>query len=113
MRLCEAYKFKRQALGMTQAEVAQLCHVSAATISKFEKGDELSPTVFNNIKYGIESHIRNLEPNDYMRIRLIENALSLFDRTSEDQIFVLQHMMVHAGKLSMNLLREINGEEEP
>ena len=43
MKLCDAYKCKRLALGMTQAEFGEIAGVAGTVISKFERGEELSP----------------------------------------------------------------------
>lgn len=111
MTIGERYKMKRLALGMTQADFASLCDVSSATISKFERGDFLSQEVYIRIKDTVESYIRGLDSDEYYRIRIIETALSLEDLNTDQKLRALSHMITHASKFQMDLLREKNADE--
>lgn len=107
MKLCLAYRCKREALGLTQAEFGKLVGVSSATISKFERGEELSPVVFNAIKNGVEEHIRMFDRERYIEVRILENALALqYLTTKEEKMLTLAHMNIHCSKLITDLLRE-------
>lgn len=108
MNIGEQYKCKRIALGMTQADFAALCDVSASTISRFEAGEFLSQEVYVRIKDTIERYIRGLDPEQYYYIRILENVLSLQSKTRDEKLHTLNHMLVHIGKLNMSLLREEN-----
>lgn len=111
MTIGERYKMKRLALGMTQADFADLCGVSTATISKFERGIFLSDEVFYRIKDTVEAYIRGLEGVEYYRIRIIESALSLDELDDDQKLRSLAHMITHASKFQMDLLREKNANK--
>lgn len=115
MRLCESYRCKRLALGLTQAELARMVGVSAGTISRFESGEELSETVFNQIRFGVEHFMRNMERHEYIETRILEGAYALRIETDrEKRMLILNHMMIHAGKMNMDLLKmRTDYEEEP
>ena len=110
MRIGEQYKCKRLALGMTQADFADLCDVSSTTISKFERGEFLSQEVYLRIKETVERYIRGLDPDQYYYIRIVEAALSLQYKDREQALNTLSHMLIHVGKLQMDLLREVDAE---
>jgi transcriptional regulator with XRE-family HTH domain len=111
MKLCEAYKCKRLALGMTQEEFGKVLGVPGTTISKFELGGEVSLPVFNCIKYGVENYIKSLDRDTYMETRLLESALCLKYLKGEDKLLTLNHMAVHIGKLNLELLKARTEEE--
>lgn len=110
MTIGERYKMKRLALGMTQADFASLCDVSSATISKFERGEFLSQEVYLRIKNTVERYIRGLDSDEYYRIRIIEAALSLEDMNRDQKLKALSHMITHASKFQMDLLRDTDAE---
>lgn len=113
MKLCDAYKCKRLALGLTQAEIANIIGVSNGTISRFENGELLSEAVFNSIRYGIENYFRSLSRDEYMERRLLEAAYALMYQSDEEKLLTLNHMAIHIGKLNMDLLRKVyKGEAE-
>lgn len=113
MKIGEQYKCKRLALGMTQADFADLCGVSSATISKFERGEFLSQELYVLIKETVERYIRGLDPDTYYEIRIVEAALSLQYKNRDQKLRTLSHLMVHVGKLNMDLLRDAKEEEWP
>ena len=108
MRICDSYKCKRMALGWTQADIARLVGVSSGTISRFENGEELSESVFNSIRYGIENYIQSLSREEYLQTRLLEEVLSLRYQNQQEQLYTLQHMSIHSSKLAMDILRPRN-----
>lgn len=110
MRLCDAYKCKRLALGMTQAQLADLVGVSGGTISRFENGEMLSEPVFNQIRLGVENYFRSLDRLTYMERRLLEACYQLEYQTEQEKLLTLNHMAIHIGKLNMDLLRMVNNE---
>lgn len=113
MKLCDAYKCKRLALGLTQAEIANIIGVSSGTISRFENGEVLSEVVFNSIRYGIDNYFKSLDRDEYMERRLLESAYELMYQSDEEKLLTLNHMAIHIGKLNMDLLRKVyKGETE-
>ena len=111
MKLADAYKCKRTALGMTQTELGKLFGVSGGTISRFENGEELSPVVFNTIRMGVEDYIRSLPRDRYIRVRLIEHALELEYMNAQEKIITLNHMAIHCNKSALDLLQEARNKE--
>lgn len=111
MKNYEVIKCKRQALGMTQAEFAERIGVSSATISNFEKGEEVSISVRNNIKYGIEALYRNLNRIEYHQALLISQALCLEYQTDEEKLKSLYYMNMVMGNLGINITNALSKEE--
>lgn len=60
VKMYEVYHAKRLALGMTQAQLAEKVGTTAATISSFENGAEVSTPVFNMIKIVIKREANSL-----------------------------------------------------
>lgn len=112
MKIGEQYKCKRLALGMTQAEIAKMCGVSGGTISRFERGEFLSQDVYLQIKRSVEGYIRSMDPDTYYTIRILEAAYSLEYKNRDQKLRTLSHMITHVGKLSMDLLRDVEQDEE-
>ena len=105
MKLCDSYRCKRLALGMSQGELGELIGVTQNTISRFESGEEVSKPVFNAIRLGVENYITNLEREKYLRTRILEAVYSLEYQSEQEQLKTLSHMQVHMGKLSLDLLQ--------
>jgi transcriptional regulator with XRE-family HTH domain len=110
--MCDSIKCKRQALGMTQAELGTLLGVSAASISKFEKGEELSKTVFTTIRYGVDNYIKTLSTEKYIQVRILESAYSLDYISDEEKILTLNHLAIHANKLALTQMKKMSGNSE-
>lgn len=108
MKICEVYKCKRLALGMTQAEFANLVGVSGGTISRFELGEQLSPAIFNAIRFGVENYIRQFERQQYLQIRILEEAYKLQYEPEAEKTKTLAHLMIHVSKLELDLLNPNN-----
>ena len=106
MKIAQAYRCKRMALGMTQSEMGKLLGVSGGTISRFENGEELSPLVFTTIRTGVEDYIRSLPRDQYIRVRLVEHALELEYMNDREKIITLNHMSIHCNKSALDLLQE-------
>lgn len=105
MKIYEAYKCKREALGMTQTEFGKIIGVDGNTISRFENGHEVSAPIFNCIKLGIENYIKNLDSESYIKTRILEAALYLQYENDMEKLKTLAHMVTHAGKLQMSILK--------
>ncbi len=111
MRICDSYKCKRLALWMTQKEFGELIGVGGGTISRFENGEELSTAVFNSIRYGVEDYIKGFSRDKYIETRILENALALQYLNDQEKLLVLNHMLIHIGKLNMDILKGETQEE--
>lgn len=116
MRYHETFKCKRQALGMSQKELAEMIDMSAATISRLENGEQLGEAVFNNIKYGFERYLATLDRETYLRFHIIWRVMQLGYDSDVERLLTLQNISLNCSKLSMEitkrLFREQNMEEE-
>ena len=103
MRFCDVMRCKRMALGMSQAELAEVIGVSNSTISNLEVGKELSQSVFNNIKYGFERYISTLPKEEYLEMLLVSGALSLAYKEDQEKTDTLNYIMLNASKLAIEM----------
>lgn len=108
MKISDAIRCKRLALNMTQAELAKLLGVSAASISKFEKGEELSPLLYNTIRQGVDNYIKTFNPDKYIETRILEAAFCLEYKKGEEKLVTLNHMAIHINKLALETLKEMH-----
>jgi transcriptional regulator with XRE-family HTH domain len=104
MKFCDVVRCKREALGMTQAQLAEVVGVSPQTISNFENGSDVSPAVFNSIRYGLEDICRNLSKEEYFEMQLLTSVMSLKYESEQRKLKTLQHIQVHAGKLALIIM---------
>ena len=103
MRFCDVMKCKRQALGMSQEELANIIGVSKGTISNFEIGKEVSQIVFNNIKYGFDRYVETLPKERYLEMLLVSCALSLDYKEDREKVDTLNYIILNASKLSLEM----------
>lgn len=103
MRFCDVMRCKRMALGMSQAELAEVIGVSNSTISNLEVGKELSQSVFNNIKYGFEKYIQTLPKEKYLEMLVVYGALSLEYKEDQEKTDALNYIMLNASKLAIEM----------
>lgn len=64
MKFCEVIRIKRELLGMTQQDVADMVGVSAGCISSFENGAEVSRPIVDSIVRNINRAIDNLSDSE-------------------------------------------------
>ena len=105
MKICDAIRCKRLALNMNQTELAKILGVSTASISKFERGEELSPLIYNTIRHGVDNYIKTFEPEKYIETRILEAAFSLEYKSGEERLITLNHMAIHINKLALETLK--------
>ena len=110
MKVCDMYRCKRVALGLTQAELAKIVGVSANTICNFESGKKMSEGVFNDIRNAIEGYFRGLNRDEYFERRIFEGIYSLKYQGTIERIKTLSHMTVHIAKLTKELVEELENE---
>lgn len=101
MKLCEQYRCKRLALGMTQQEFAAIAGVEEGIYSLFERGERVPQWMFEKIKYEIEAYIRSFDRKKYLTTRIIEETLMLQNEEEEEHRKTLSHLMIHVAKLNM------------
>ena len=107
MRMHQVYKIRREAMGLTQKDVALLANISNATVGKFENGDEVSAVYRDVIMRTIDNELNHLDKATYYRIMLTTNLLSLEGEPVESQIKTLGYMSMYIGKLQLELLNSI------
>ena len=112
MKTCDIIRCKRQALGMTQQEIANIVGVSSNTISNFESGKEVSVPIFNGIKIGIENAVRELTREEYLQYSIVYHAYLLAYETDGEKLKTLNYMLLDMAKLSLELSNKTY-ESEP
>ena len=110
MKICDMYRCKRVALGLTQKELAQIVGVSVNTIVRFEAGERMSEGVFNDIRNAVEGYFKGLNRDEYFERRIFEGIYSLKYQTTLEKIRTLNHMAVHIAKLVMDLVNDLENE---
>lgn len=107
MKTCDLIRCKRQALGMTQKELADIVGVSSNTISNFESGKEVSIPIFNGIKNGIEKAVSELNKEDYLKYSITYKAYKLDLESDAEKIKTLNYMLLDIAKLMLELNRNV------
>ena len=110
MKVCDMYRCKRVALGLTQAELAKIVGVSTNTIVNFESGKKMSEGVFNDIRNAVEGYFRALDKDEYFERRIFEGIYSLKYQDSVEKIKTLNHMTIHIAKLVTDLVNDLDNE---
>lgn len=110
MKICDMYRCKRVALGLTQKELAQIVGVSVNTIVRFEAGERMSESVFNDIRNAVEGYFKGLNRDEYFERRIFEGIYSLKYQTALEKIRTLNHMTVHIAKLVTDLVNDLENE---
>jgi transcriptional regulator with XRE-family HTH domain len=91
---------------MTQADIAKIIGVSTAYISDYENGKELTPATFPKIKNGLDDYCKHMGRDAYLRMRIKEVGYKLEYESLEEQIATLGHLVIHIGKLQLDLYNE-------
>lgn len=107
MKYCDVLKCKRLGLDLTQTELGKLVGVSGATISSFENGEQVSPVIFNGIKYAIDNYTKSL-PRQKMLIALIKTQIFSLDYEydTKSKQTTLNHLIITIAKLNLELEKE-------
>ena len=100
-------KIRRQALDLTQGDVAKLAGVSKSTVSNLENGMELSEENYIKIKESLHNYQIKLSSEDYLKVQLKREIMALdFCDSDEERLSQLSHMIVHIGKYQRRLLEK-------
>ena len=106
MRKYKVYKFKRQALGLTQVELANSAGMTANVVSRYEAGEEISEPYKIAINTVIDNLMRNLSETDYLQVQLHANMLQLNEEeTDQDRLATLNYMAVYIGRLQLAIMK--------
>lgn len=97
-------KTKRQALGLSQADLASMAKVSQTTIARLERGERLSTEYYIRVKEAINNMHYSMNSNEYLRTCIAKEVKDLENLEGQDAVKVLAHLIVHCGKL----INEIN-----
>lgn len=111
MRMYKVMKTKREALGLTQAEVAELAGVSSSAVSNYEIGKDVSIPVATCIKAAIDSQFDNLYKTDYFETMLLARAIQLKEVTETEKLINLGYIITYASKLQLEILKNLNRED--
>ena len=111
MKMYKVMKTKREALGLTQAEVAEMAGVSSSAVSNYEIGREVSIPVATCIKAVIDNQFENLYKTDYFEAMILARALQLSEATETEKLINLGYITTYASKLQLELLKNLNRAE--
>lgn len=109
MRMHRVHACMREAMGLTQTDVANLAGVSPSTIGNYENGKEVSTLVERAIRWAIDGELRKLEKARYIEVKLISQALQLMEENDAEKIETLKYILLNASKLQL----ELSKSEEP
>ena len=103
-------KVKREALGLTQAELGRLASITGPTISSIESGREVSELVLKSVKYAItnlEDAMSREEKDKYLFKYYIGTA-ELEDDPNR-KMLALNKANISLGFIMKNLIEQMNG----
>lgn len=105
MKLCEQYRLRRLAMGMTQKEfAATVAKVDEGVYSVFERGELVSNIDFITIKENVYNYIRNVigrNKEEYLIHHILFEAMSLKCEDEAEHAKTAVHIGIHANKLAM------------
>lgn len=107
MKMHDIYRFKREALGKTQKEVAEAAGMSASTVANFESGNEVSIMYRNAIMHAIDNEISRLSKFDYLKLMMMTNVMTLDNEEPEHALKNLGYISMYVGKLQIEIMSEI------
>ena len=98
-------KIRRQALELSQVQVAEMAGVSKSTISNLENGMELSEENYIKIKEALHNYQNSLPSEVYLKVQLKREIMALdYCDDDSERLSQLSHMIVHIGKYQRRLL---------
>lgn len=106
MKMHAVYRYKREALGLSQRDVAELAEVSHSSVSNFENGGDISIPYYHAIIRAIDDEYAKLNKTDFLITMLTKDALSLSDPRLEDKVKTLTYMQMNIAKLQLELMKE-------
>lgn len=107
MQRYKVYKCKREALGLTKTQLADLAGVSSSTIGNFESGQELTQPVWRSIIWAIDNEFTKLGKEDFMKTVLATQILQLFEEEDDlEKVKTLTYIQLNASKMQLELLKK-------
>ena len=112
MRLCEYIKSQRNALEMSQAEIAEIVGLDESVISKFEDGEELPEHIYKQIKGKLRDYIGRLDKERRLQVSVLTSMHSLRYQSTYEKRRQLTYIMRDIGKMGVDLYKIEKREEE-
>ena len=104
-------KTRRMALGLSQKELGEMAGVSAATISKYENGEEISKPYEQQIRRAIEDQFNALNKEEWMYVSLKAQVFQLNEETtSGDKLLTIAYMQKNLSNIQIDLVKSIMRE---
>lgn len=109
MKLHEVYRFKRQALGLSQEEVGKLAGCKGACISNYESGKQISEMYSRAIKNAIDLEIDKLPDIERLKILVLQQAMCLADEENDEKALrSLLYLQNRISQLGISLEKAIH-----
>ena len=104
-------KTRRMALGLSQKELGELAGVSAATISKYENGEEISKPYEQQIRRAIDGRFNALTSEEWKYVTLKAQVFQLNEETtSADKLLTIAYMQKNLSNIQIDLLKYVMRE---
>lgn len=101
-------KCRREALGMTTKEFAEIAKVTEEMIENIEAGNmkKVSVDTLRKVDSETYEYLRSMPKKDYYVTELIEEALYLKYEDESEHMKTLTHIALHANKMNMSYVGE-------
>lgn len=105
MKRFEVYETKRNALGLSRAQVGELAGVSSSTVANYEAGKEVSLPYVKSITAAIDNEFRALDKTQFLEKKLLMQVLQIErEESKEAKLKTLGYAMLYASKLQVELM---------
>lgn len=98
----EIMRRRRQALGWTQAELAEKANMSAGTVSSYERGLTISPVYENAITTALNKVWDEMSYDERHRLKIMEVAIQISEASTEKYLLRSLTYLVRECSLYMN-----------
>lgn len=107
-----AFKVSREAVGLTQTQAGKLAKVSAASISSYEAGKEISDVYVDAIEKALQAYKDKIYPlhsveRSELQIHIYERLWEAAETTNDKKRFLIKLMMSIAYVQEATLNNEI------
>lgn len=108
MKKCDVVWAKRLALDWTQKDLADLCGISASTVSMFECGKRISDEAYNKIMSAIEDNFAALDRTQ-RNVALLRTDVALLSKydDSVELARALAYIVARASMIQADVFKEI------
>jgi transcriptional regulator with XRE-family HTH domain len=98
-------KCRREALGMSQNEFANLVGVSQSTISQFELGAVLSKPTYNTIMAGLDNYVKQLDRIKFLEYEIRYKVYTFEYLRTDEKLRESSYLLNSIAKLQMELMK--------